>query len=147
MNISDKGLSLIKEFEGLRLKAYYCPAHILTIGYGHTGSDVKPGQVINPERADELLRKDVARFEDGVRNIAGPMTQGQFDALVSFAFNLGLGNLMSSTLLKKHKSGDYKGAAEQFGKWVNAGGRRLEGLVKRRAAEAALYAMPAEEWR
>lgn len=140
MNISDKGLTLVKHSEGLRLKAYRCPAGILTIGYGHTGSDVKPGQIITEAKADELLRNDVARFEDAVGKMAGPTTQGQFDALVSFAFNLGLGKLMSSTLLKKHKAGDYRGAAEQFLRWDRAGGVVLIGLSKRRAAEAALYA-------
>lgn len=139
MKISGRGLALIKEAEGLRLKAYRCPAGILTIGYGHTGSDVKSGQIITEAKADELLRNDVARFEDGVRKMAGPITQGQFDALVSFALNLGLGKLMSSTLLKKHKAADYRGAAKQFLRWNKAGGIILTGLTKRRAAEAALY--------
>lgn len=139
MKISDKGLDLIKRFEGLRLKAYLCPANVWTIGYGHTGSDVKKGMEITKERAEELLRRDVARFETGVSNVAATFTQGQFDALVSFAFNLGLGALMSSTLLRKHKAGDYEGAANEFRKWVYARGQKLPGLVTRRVAEAELY--------
>ena len=140
MQISERGLDLIRRFEGLRQGAYRCPAGIWTIGYGHTGPDVRKDLTISKEEADALLRADVARFEAGVRRIAGACTQGQFDALVSFAFNLGLGALMSSTLLRKHKAGDRDGAAEQFGRWVHAGGRKLPGLVRRRAAEAALYA-------
>lgn len=139
MKISQKGLDLIKRFEGLRHEAYKCPAGVWTIGYGHTG-DVQNGALITAEGAEAQLREDVARFEEGVRHIVGPCTQGQFDALVSFAFNLGLGALMSSTLLKKHKSKDYAGAAGQFLRWNKAGGKVLPGLTKRRAAEAALYA-------
>lgn len=88
MHISDNGLDLIKRFEGLRLDAYRCPAGVWTIGYGHTGAGVGEGVAITPEQADILLRADVLRFEDGVRRLAGPCSQGQFDALVSFTFNL-----------------------------------------------------------
>lgn len=139
MKISQKGLDLIKKWEGCKLTAYKCPAGIWTIGYGSTGPHVKQGMVITQAQADALLLKDVSRFELGVNAMASKFTQGQFDALVSFAFNLGLGNLASSTLLKKHKAGDYAAAADNFGKWVNAGGKRLAGLVKRRADERALY--------
>lgn len=139
MKISDKGLALIKRWEGCKLTAYKCPAGIWTIGYGSTGPHVKPGMVITQAQADALLLKDVARFEAGVNAMASKFTQGQFDACVSFAFNLGLGNLASSTLLKKHKAGDYAAAADNFGKWINAGGKRLEGLARRRADEKALY--------
>lgn len=137
--ISSRGLDLIKESEGLKLTAYKCPAGVWTIGYGSTGPHVKVGLTITEEQAEELLRKDVKRFEDGVSAIVGPCTQGQFDALVSFSFNLGLGALMSSTLLKRHKAKDYQRAGDEFLRWVNAGGRKLPGLVKRRAAERALY--------
>lgn len=143
MKISDKGLALIKRFEGLKLTAYRCPAGILTIGYGSTGPHVKHGMIITEAEAEALLRKDVARFEDGVNHIVGPCTQGQFDSLVSFAFNLGLGALMSSTLLKRHKAGDFSRAADAFLSWnkARAGGKLvvLPGLTKRRSAERQLY--------
>lgn len=139
MQISERGLDLIRRFEGLKLDAYRCPAGVWTIGYGHAGPEVRSGMRISREEAEALLIADVLRFDGAVRRIAGPSSQGQHDALVSFAFNLGLGALMSSTLLKKHKAGDHEGAAGQFGRWVHAGGRKLAGLEKRRAAEAALY--------
>ncbi len=139
MQLSERGFALIKEHEGLRLDAYRCPAKVWTIGYGSTGPHVRAGLHIAAAEAEALLRGDVARFEEGVGRIAGRCTQGQYDALVCFAFNLGLGALMSSTLLKKHKAGDHRAAAAEFVRWVNAGGRRLPGLVRRRAAEAELY--------
>jgi lysozyme len=139
MHVSNQGLDLIKRFEGPELSAYRCPAGVWTIGYGHTGPLVREGLVISPAEAEEMLRSDLLRFEEGVAKSAGTCTQGQFDALVSFAFNLGLGALRSSTLLKKHKAGEHRLAAREFGRWIHAGGRKLPGLVKRRAAEAALY--------
>jgi lysozyme len=139
MKISDEGLALIKRFEGLELTAYRCPAGVLTIGYGSTGPHVKPGMCISEAEADKLLRKDVARFEEGVSHIVGTTTQNRFDALVSFTFNLGLGNLMSSTLLKKHRAGAFGAAADQFLRWDKANGRVLAGLTRRREAEAAMY--------
>jgi lysozyme len=137
--IGPKGLALIKSSEGLHLKAYRCPAGVLTIGYGSTGAHVKMGMKISAAEADALLRRDLERFERGVSEIGGDMTPGQFSALVSFAFNLGLGNLKGSTLLRLHLAGDHAGAAAQFAKWNKAAGEVLPGLVKRRAAEAALY--------
>lgn len=139
MHTSQKGLDLIKSFEGLRLSAYKCPADVWTIGYGTTVG-VKPGQTITKERAEELLREDVKRFEQQVlRLVKVPLTQGQFDALTSFVYNLGAGNLSNSTLLRLLNAGDYKGAAAQFDRWTKAGGKELPGLVKRRAAERALF--------
>lgn len=139
MHISQKGLDLIKSFEGLRLSAYKCPADVWTIGYGATAG-VKPGQTITKERAEELLREDVKRFEGYVdRLVKVPLTQGQFDALVSFAYNLGPGALEKSTLLDQLNRGDYDSAAAQFDRWTKAGGKELPGLVKRRAAERALF--------
>ncbi len=139
MHTSQKGLDLIKSFEGLRLSAYKCPADVWTIGYGTTAG-VKPGQTITKERAEELLRDDVKRFEGQVlRLVKVPLTQGQFDALVSFTYNLGAANLGNSTLLRLLNAGDYKGAAAQFDRWTKAGGKELPGLVKRRAAERALF--------
>lgn len=137
--ISVYGLALIKQFEGCRLTAYKDPVGVLTIGYGHTGPDVTPGMTITQDQADELLRKDVARFEKAVAGMAKVATESQFDALVSFAYNLGEEALRRSTLLRKHNEGDYAGAQTEFARWVNAGGKKLNGLVRRRAEEAALY--------
>jgi len=140
MKISPKGLDLIQRFEGCKLTAYLCPAGVLTIGYGHTGPNVRKGMTIEPFEADNLLADDLARFEVGVSEVINkPMTQGQFDALVSFAFNLGLGALRGSTLASKFKQGDHAGAAGEFPKWVWAGGKMLPGLVKRRLAEKLLF--------
>lgn len=139
MHISEAGLALIRQFEGLRLRAYLCPAGIPTIGYGSTAG-VKLGQSITAERAEQLLREDVRQFEAAVsRLVKVPLTQGQHDALVSFAFNLGAKALEKSTLLRLLNAGDYSGAAAQFDRWVYASGRKLSGLVKRRAAERALF--------
>lgn len=139
MQISKAGLDLIKQFEGLYLKAYRCPAGVPTIGYGHTAG-VAMGQTITQQQADDYLRRDVRQFERAVeRLVKVPLTQGQFDALVSFAFNLGEGALAQSTLLRLLNAGDYAGAAAQFDRWNKAGGRVLPGLVRRRAAERALF--------
>jgi lysozyme len=140
MRLSDAGLSLIKKFEGLKLSTYRCSAGKLTIGYGHTGADVNDGMKISLERADELLQSDVARFERSVNELVTvAMTQGMFDALVSFCYNLGAANLKGSTLLKKLNANDKARAAEEFGKWVNANGKPLVGLAVRRAAERELF--------
>ncbi len=139
MRTSENGLALIRQAEGLRLRAYKCPAGVWTIGFGTTAG-VKEGQVITKERAEELLRDDVKRFEDQVlRLVKVQLTQGQLDALVSFTYNLGAANLGNSTLLRLLNAGDYKGAAAQFDRWTKAGGKELPGLVKRRAAERALF--------
>lgn len=139
--INGSGLALIKRSEGLELKAYRDPVGILTIGYGSTGDHVKPGMVITEAQAEELLKKDLARFEKAVAELCPIATDNQFSALVSLAFNVGEGEggLKTSTLRRKHNEGDYVGAANEFARWRFAGGRELPGLVKRRAAEAALY--------
>lgn len=145
MKINDRGLALIKRYEGLALEAYRCPASILTIGYGHTGSDVREGMVITPGEAERFLLADLARFENGVSAILGltPTTPDQYSALVSFAFNLGLHSLLKSTLMKKHKARDYQAAADQFRSWnkarVNGHLVPLAGLTARREAERKLY--------
>ena len=139
MNVSETGIQLIKKFEGCALKAYKCPAGIWTIGYGHT-SGVKEGQTITREQAEKLLIQDLRVFEIGVNNLVNvSLNQNQFDALVSFCYNLGTGNLKNSTLLKLLNKGDNNGAAEQFDRWVYASGKKLNGLVKRRAAEKKLF--------
>lgn len=140
MQISENGLDLIRKFEGLRLETYDCPGGKLTIGYGHTGSDVKPGLKISAEKATALLKEDVKRFEKSVTEMVTiPMTQGMFDALVSFSFNLGAGKLQSSTLLKKLNAADKQGAAEEFLKWNKANGEPLAGLTARRNGERELF--------
>lgn len=140
--INKAGLDLVKKWEGCKLTAYLCPAKIWTIGFGSTGSHVKPGMTITQDQADELLRSDLRRFEDYVADRCAPATDNQFSALVSFCFNLGEGNLKTSTLRRLHLEGDYAGAKAQFARWNKAGGRVLNGLVKRRAEEAALYGTP-----
>lgn len=139
MKVSNNGINLIKRFEGLELKAYKDSVGILTIGYGHTHA-VKAGDAITGEQADAFLREDLQVAELSINtNVKVKLTQGQFDALVSFVFNLGSGNFVKSTLIKKLNAGDYAGAADEFGKWVNAGGKKLPGLVKRRAAEREVF--------
>lgn len=140
MKISQKGLNLIKSFEGLELKSYKDSVGVLTIGYGSTGSHVKSGMVITKEQAEELLKEDVSRFEKGVNGLVKvPLTQNQFDALVSFSFNLGLANLKSSTLLRKLNTSDYSGAAKEFLRWNRAGNKVLAGLTRRRQAEKDMF--------
>lgn len=140
MNISQKGINLIKNFEGCRLTAYKCPANILTIGYGHTGSDVHTGQKITQEEAEKLLRQDLIIHCNNVSKLVKvPLNQNQFDALVSFEYNVGYGAFMNSTLLKLLNQKKYKEASEQFGRWKFAGGKVLAGLVKRREAEKQLF--------
>lgn len=137
--INKEGLELIKSFEGLRLKSYRCSANVLTIGWGSTGPHVKEDMTITQDQAEELLRSDLRRFEDFVANRCSPATDNQFAALVSFAFNVGEGALGTSTLRRLHMEGNYEAAAEQFKRWNKAGGKVLNGLVRRRAAEEALY--------
>lgn len=139
MRINRAGIDLIREFEGCRLKAYLCPAKVPTIGYGHTGRDVKIGMTITQDQAEGLLVNDLRLFEQGVEQICPTCTPNQFSALVSFAYNLGLHALEGSTLRKLHNAGEYAAAQGQFARWNKAGGRILLGLVRRRAAEAALY--------
>lgn len=139
MKTSQTGFSLIKQFEGLKTRAYRCPAGVWTIGYGHTAG-VKEHDDCTPEQAGTWLMEDCLVAEltiDAEVNV--PLSQNQFDALVSFVFNLGPGNFITSTLLYKLNAADYAGAANEFDKWVNAGGRRLTGLAKRRAAEKTLF--------
>jgi len=136
MQTSENGFALIQKYEGLRLATYVCPGGKLTIGYGHTGPDVTTGKKIDEEEANALLVKDVQRFERAVNGLVTvPMTQGMFDALISFSFNLGVGSLKSSTLLKKLNAGNLTGAADEFLKWNKAGGKVLAGLSARRESE------------
>ena len=137
-----KEAELIKSFEGLELEAYLCPADIWTIGYGHTGN-VKEGDSITKAEAEALLDKDLRTFRNGVKRLVKvPLNENQFGALVSFAYNLGLGSLQNSTLLKMLNAGDYTGAADQFLRWNKSGGKVLTGLVRRREAERAVFLTP-----
>jgi len=145
MRTGPQGIELIRHFEGCRLDAYLCPAGVWTIGYGHT-ADVKEGDSIDQEAAEAFLIEDLEKFEQAVtRLVEVPLTQQQFDALVSWTFNLGAGNLAESTLLRKLNNYQYAEVPEQMMRWVRAGGQVLEGLVKRRAAEAALFQN--KDWR
>lgn len=141
MQISERGLKLIKEHEGLSLKRYICPAGKPTIGYGHliTPEDGNLA-LITPEKAEELLKSDLNACYSAISAmVATPLAQGQFDALVSFIFNLGAGKFQTSTLRKLINRGNYAGAALEFPKWVYANKKVLPGLVKRRKAEQALF--------
>ena len=144
MNISPKGANLIKEFEGLKLTAYPDPGSggaPWTIGIGHTGPEVKRGMKITEAQAWAYFHKDVQKFERAVeQQLAGsPVTQCQFDALVSFAFNAGPGNLAKSSMLRFHRAKKYTLAGNAFLLWTKASGKVLGGLVRRRKAERALY--------
>ena len=145
MRISKKGIELIKHFEGLKLDAYICSAGISTIGIGTTvyfdsKKKVKIGDTITEEKAEELFRGDVVKFEDVVKKLVKvELSQNQFDALVSFTYNLGPNNLKKSTLLKLLNEGDYPLAAAEFRKWRKAGGKVLKGLERRRKAEEKLF--------
>lgn len=149
MKCSDNGLRLIQEFEGLRLSSYLCSAGVPTIGYGatyyHDGSKVKLGQTITRDQANQLLKDHLKEFEGSVIGLLNTtkVNQNQFDALVSFAFNLGAANLAKSQLLRfvKTNPNDPKIAAE-FAKWNRAGGEVSTGLVRRRKKEAQLYFTP-----
>lgn len=133
------GIELIKKWEGLRLRAYLCPAGVWTIGFGHTRT-AKPGMVITPAEAERLLLADLRAFEKALTSLVRVrLNQNQFDALVSLIYNIGPTNFARSTLLKMLNAGDYRGAAAQFGRWTRAGGKVLAGLVSRRAEEAALF--------
>lgn len=140
MKTSQKGIDLIKRFEGFSPTAYLCPAGVWTIGYGHTAG-VRAGDSVDEDTAEDFLREDLADAEGAVgKYVKVPLKQWQFDALVSFTFNLGAGNLYSSTLLKKvNRNPDDPAIRQEFGKWVHAGGRVLPGLVERRKAEADMY--------
>jgi len=139
MQISNKGLDLIKFYEGLELEAYKCAAGVLTIGYGWT-HDVKEGDTITEERAEELLREGIVQYENAVDDLVDvPLEQHQFDALVSWVYNLGKANLAASTLLKKVNAQEFDEVPDQIRRWNKAGGKVLEGLTKRRESEAKLW--------
>lgn len=137
--INTEGLRLIKESEGLRLDAYRDPVGILTVGYGSTGPHVKEGMRITLDAAETLLKQDLRRFERCVQEACPDATDNQFAAMVSLAFNIGCDAFKRSTLVKMHNQRRHKLAQSQFARWIFAKGRRLPGLVVRRAKEANLY--------
>lgn len=140
MTTSLAGYDLIKRFESCILTSYLCPAKIWTIGWGHTGAEVRRGMVITQERADELLRIDVRRFEKGIDALVKvPLAQNQYDALVCFTFNIGVNAFSRSTMRRLINKGEMDGASLQFGRWVKAGGKTLPGLVRRRVAEMRMF--------
>ncbi|MCE9886967.1 lysozyme [Obesumbacterium proteus] len=144
MQISNNGINLIKQFEGCRLMAYQDCIGVWTIGYGWTqpidGKVISKGMAINQQKADALLLQGVELSVNCVNDLLlVSVNQDQFDALVDFAYNLGINALKGSTLLKKINAGDYIGAANEFHKWNKAGGKELAGLTRRRGAEKSLF--------
>lgn len=144
MKTSANGIALIKRFEGCKLGAYKCPAGVWTIGYGHTSAagppTVTPDLTITQQSADEILRRDLEKFEKGVAALLNvSLTSAQNDALVAFAYNVGLFALQNSTLLKRINAKDFDRVPAEFMKWTKANGRELPGLVKRRRAETAMW--------
>lgn len=146
--VSQAAIDLIHSFESFKANAYPDPGSKnglpVTIGWGSTsdlnGRPIKLGTVWTRAQADAKFAQDIEKFAAGVREVAGPSTQGQIDAMVSFAYNVGLGAFKSSTLLKKHLAGDYAGARSEFARWNKNDGKVMNGLIRRRAAEAEMYA-------
>lgn len=139
MEISETGIDLIKHFEGCKLEAYLCAAGVPTIGYGHI-KDVKMGDTITQDEAEAMLVHELVEYENYIHEcVSAPLNQNHFDALVSWVFNLGVGNLRASTLLTVVNKGDYAGVPAQIMRWNKAGGKVLEGLTRRRQAEADLF--------
>ncbi len=140
MKINARGLVLLKDYEGCKLKAYKDSVNVWTVGFGHTGPDTGPGLVIDQAKADSLLLQDLEKFEKGIQSLlhVGLSPDG-FSALVILAFNIGLGNFGKSTLLKLVNQGDFQAAAQEFIKWNKAGGLALPGLTRRRLAEKELF--------
>lgn len=144
MKINQAGIDLIKRFEGLRLTSYQDMVGVWTIGYGHTSPDVTQGMTITLQQANDLLLQDLAKFETGVTDLVkSKIDDNQFSALVSFAYNLGLGALKTSTLLRViNDNPNSLAVGEQMIRWDKAGGKQVAGLLARRYAEKALYFTP-----
>ena len=140
MRASEELIAKLKKFEGLRLSAYLDEAGVLTIGYGHTGPDVRVGDRISIYWAEDLLRRDLRKVEDAVNELGVAKTQGQFDALVSFAFNMGIFRLKTATFLRYIREGESRETiSTEWMRWVYAKGKRLKGLEKRRAWEVGRF--------
>lgn len=141
MKTGQAGIDLIKQFEGLKLKAYLDIVGVPTIGFGSTGPDIKIGMTWTPEQCEERLKKDLEKFENAINSaVKAPLTQNQFDALVCFTYNVGSGAFTGSTLLKLlNKSESITKVADQFLRWNKAGGKEVAGLTRRRTAERELF--------
>lgn len=138
--INQAGIDLIMKSESCKLSAYFCPANVLTIGWGHTGSDVRQYDKITQAEADRLLLKDIQKFSDAVNDMVQvELNENQFSALVALCFNIGAGALSKSTLMKHINAKKFGLAAAEFSKWNKSGGLVLTGLVRRRAAERELF--------
>lgn len=141
----DRAIEIIKESEGLELESYYDPAGVLTIGYGTTGHRVYVGMKITEEQALEWLMEHLMEADGYIdRYVKVPINNNQRNALISFIYNVGVGNFRESTLLRKLNMGDYEGAGNEFKRWKYGGGKVLNGLVKRREVEAELFNTPIE---
>ena len=139
MHISQEGIALIKKFEGCELEAYVCPAGKLTIGYGRI-KDVKEGDTCTQEQAEKWLNEELVEYEEYVENLVEvPLSQCQFDALVAWTYNLGPSNLSSSTMLKCLNKTEFEKVPAEIKRWNKAGGEVLDGLIRRREAEAMLF--------
>lgn len=139
MKISQEGIALIKKFEGCELTAYQCSAGVWTIGYGHT-KGIEEGMEITQQEAEDMLVEELHEYENYINdNVTAPLSQNQFDAMVSWVYNLGPANLKASTLLKVLNAGDYDGVPAQIKRWNKAGGVTLDGLIRRREAESLLF--------
>ena len=139
LKISQEGIALIKKFEGCELTAYQCSAGVWTIGYGHT-KGIEKGMEITQQEAEDMLVEELHEYENYINDsVTAPLSQNQFDAMVSWVYNLGPANLKASTLLKVLNAGDYDGVPAQIKRWNKAGGVTLEGLIRRREAEALLF--------
>ena len=139
LKTSAKGVAIIKRWEGLRLNAYRCPAGVWTIGYGHT-KGVKPGDRITRRQAEKYFLEELPVYEEAVkRNVKAELNQNQFDALVSFVYNVGERQFKNSTLLRLLNQSKYFEAAKQFKRWIYAGSKPLPGLIKRRREEFELF--------
>ena len=138
--VPEAAIELIKSFEGCELAAYRCPAGVWTCGYGATGSDIRADTHFTQSQAEARLAKDIETAAKAVANLVRvPLTANQLGALASFVFNLGAGNFRSSTMRRLVNQGQYEKAAQEFDRWIFASGRKLDGLVRRRAAEKALF--------
>lgn len=139
MKISQEGIALIKKFEGCELTAYQCSAGVWTIGYGHT-KGIEEGMEITQQEAEDMLVEELHEYENYINdNVTAPLSQNQFDAMVSWVYNLGPANLKASTLLKVLNAGNYDDVPFQMRRWNKAGGVTLDGLIRRREAEALLF--------